>query len=452
MVLRLGAYEVDLGELQRRVRTDVRYLLGVVAAALLFLCACGWLLYPRRVPTTTVYVAGPAGITVQIAAGTLAGSGPHAVPAGQYRAQVTAPGFYPMTLALTLTAGVTTTLTPTLYPRPFFQEIAVGLPAAGIDAVYLEPTGAVRFQVVVTATSATTAAAMEPVLLAQWWQMTPDGRREHLLALDAGPAALSPDGRLAVARPTGLFVSSSAETPVTPVLTATADVAGLAWWGAELALLRVTPTGATVELVAPDAPSPTTQLVAVLPALPDIRFVQPSPAGRYLLLLVRGRGSDTLLVLDRAGRVTYLGDLPRSPLPLAYATWEREGVLLWAAPQSEPGGATTWPIRRLDLEREAAELLAAPAAVHGVWVEGGAVCYLDGDAQVRDIAGRARYTLTEIDTRGDFALWKAGNRAVLYNAPPVTGPTPTANAGAGAAVGRPTPAGRYWLLTWPEGE
>jgi hypothetical protein len=288
------------------------------------------------------------------------------------------------------------------------------------------------------------------VLLAQWWQMTADGRREHLLALENGPAALSTNGRLAVARPTGLFVTGGPGAPATLVITATADVAGLAWWGAELALLRVTPTGATVELLAPDAMSPTRQLVAVLPALPDARFVQPSPAGRYVLLLVRGRGSDTLLVLDRAGRVTYLGDLPRAPLPWAFAAWESEGVLLWTAPQSGPSGATTWPIRRLDLEHETAELLAAPAAVHGVWVEDGTVCYLDGGAQVRAADGRVRYTLTEVDARGDFALWKAGDYAVLYNALPAAGPTPTANTG--ATAGRATSVGRYWLLTWPQGE
>ena len=449
MVLRLGDYEVDLGELRRRIRTDARYLLGVAAGALLCLCVCGWLLYPRRVPTTTVYLAGPAGVTVQLATGTWAGAGPHAVPAGRYTAQVTAPGFYPATLALTLTTGVTTTLTPTLYPRPFFQEITVGLPAANIDAVHLEPTGAVRFQIVVTATSGTTAAA-EPVLLTQWWQMTADGRREHLLALENGPAALSTKGRLAVVRPTGLFVTGAPGVPVTPVLTATADVAGLAWWGAELALLRVTPTGATVELLAPDAISPTAQLVAVLPALPDARFVQPSPAGRYVLLLVRGRGSDTLLVLDRAGRVTYLGDLLRAPLPGALATWEREGVLLWTAPQSGPSGTTTWPIRRLDLERETDELLAAPAEVHGIWIENGAVCYLDGSAQVRGLDGQARYALTEVNTHGDFTLWRLGDYAVLYNALPATGPTPTANTGVAASGA--TPVSRYWLLTWPQGE
>lgn len=447
MTIRLRDWEIDLGELLRRVRTDVRYLLGVVAAALLVLCACGWLLYPRRVPTATVYLVGPGGLTLTAGPATFAGPGPHAVPAGRYDALVAAPGFYPATFAFTLTAGTTATLTPTLYPRPSFQEIAGGLPGTGVEAAILAPGGEVRFQVAVTATTASASGSPQPEVAYQWWKMAPDGRREHLLAPEGGPAAESADGRVAVVRPAGLFLADAGGNMSGPVVTPTADVAGVAWWGQDLLLLRATPTGAALELLTAGGVTPTLRYLTVLPALPDVRFVLPSPAGGYVLLLVRGRGSDTLLALDRAGRVTYLADLPVSPLPFAFVTWEREGVLLWTAPQGAPGGETFWPIYRLELGSGREEFLARPPTVRGLWVEEGAAYYLDGDARVCAADGRALYTMAEVDARGDFSLWRRGRYAVLYVVPPAPPPTPGPPGGRAPESARP--AGRYWLLAWP---
>ncbi len=446
--MRWRDWEFNAGELWRRVRSDVRYLLGAVAAALLLACACGWLVYPRGVPTAAVYLAGPTGLRVTAGRAVLSGPGPHAVPAGGCVALVEAPGYYPATLSLTLAAGVTTTLTPTLYPRPFFQEIAVGLPGAWVETAYLEAGGDVRFQVALTTTTASARGSTQPEVAYQSWRMAPDGRREHLLALESGPAALSADGRAAVVRPAGLFLANAAGETAGPLLTATADVAGVAWWGRDLALFRVTPTGAAVELLSPDGVTPTLRMLAVLPALPDARSTLPSPAGGYVLLLAPGRGSDTLLVLSRAGRSIYLADLPVSPLPFAFVAWESEGILLWTAPQSAPGGETAWPIRRLDLGRQTDELVAAPAAVHGLWVEGGAVYFLDEAARVRTAAGETLYTIAEVDAGGDFALWRRGRYAVLYAAPPA--PTTTPGPPGAPAPGIARPAGRYWLLAWPE--
>lgn len=448
MTIRWRDWEFDLGELGRRLRTDVRYRLGLGVAALLLVCACGWLVYPRRVPLATVYLEGPPGTVVTAGATTLAGPGPHALPAGHYAARVTAPGFYPATLALTLTAASTTTVTPRLYSQPFGQEITVALPAIGLDAVGLEPTGTVRFQVIITATSAAPTALPEAHPLIQWWQMTPAGQREHLLGLENGPAALSPAGRLAVVRPEGLFLAGAAEAG--PVLTATADIVNLAWWGPELLLLRTTPTGTALELLRPDPITPTRRYLTALPTWPDLRFVLPSPAGGYVLLLVRGAGSDTLLVLERTGRATYLADLPSAPLPLALVAWEREGVLLWAAPQANPQGATSWPIRRLDLGAARNELVATPPAVRGLWVEDGAAYYLDEAARVCAADGRALYTMSEVAGASDFSLWRRGRYAVLYVRP--AAPPPTPGRPGTAAPGITRPAGRYWLLTWPEGE
>lgn len=447
MTIRLRDWEIDLGELLRRMRTDVRYLLGVVAAALLVLCACGWLLYPRRVPTSTVYLAGPGGLTLTAGPATFAGPGPHAVPAGRYDALVAAPGFYPATLALTLTAGATTTLTPTLYPRPSFQEIAGGLPGSRVQAAGLTPNGEVRFQVAVSTTGATTGAASEPLVTTQWWKMSPAGRREHLLAPESGPAAESADGMVAVVRPAGLFLVDAGGNVSGPVVTPTADVAGVAWWGPDLLLLRATPTGGALELLALDGPAPTQRFLTMLPTLPDLRFVLDSPAGGYVLLLVRGPGSRTLLVLDRAGRLTYLADLPVTELPFACAAWESEGVLVWTAPQGGPRGETVWPIHRLDLGKEQDELLATPPAVHGLWVAEGTVYYLDDGARVRAADGRALYTITEVDARGDFSLWRRGRYAILYVVPPAPPPTPGPPGGRAPESARP--AGRYFLLAWP---
>ncbi len=438
MILRWRDYEIDLGELGWRLRADRRYLLAAALTGLLLLCACGWLFYPRSRPTATVYLVGPVGLTVTVGQETLAGAGPHTLPAGPLTAHVEANGYYPQDLALTLTPHTTTTLTATLFPRPAFQKIRADLPGAAVEAAWLTPSG-VRFATVVTATE-------EPQQTVQWWEMAPDGRREHLLALEAGPAARRErDGALAYLRPEGLFLGEGRL-----LITATANVSALAWWGDELLLFRALPTGIQVDRLDPTMGAPAGQSLAVLPSLPDSRYVLASPAGGFVVLAFPGPASTSLVVLDGSGRAGYLADLPAQPLPWAFLTWESEGVLLWTAPRVQPKGAITWPIYRLDLVAEQSTLLARPAEVHGLWVEGADVYYLDEQARVTSVQGEALYTIQEIAAQGEFSLWRQGGRALLWTMPP-RAPVSATPRGGGQPTTTVSRSDAYWLLSWPEG-
>lgn len=422
-------YELDLDELAWRMRHDSRYRLGILVVAglgLLLFAACGWLAWLRQPPTALLYIQAAEGTTLEVGGQRYGGPGPHLLPAGQVVAQVERPGCYPADLRLELAAGTTTTITPTLQPRPTFQEIAAGPGGSSIESVFLGPQE-VRLAVVLTQT-VPSAGSFEPVPAApavQWWRLAPDGRREHLLAMDAAapfPAAWNDrSGETAMVHPGGLFVASAGGGITGPLITGTADVQGLAWWGQALLLARALPAGVQLELLPYHATA--TQALAALPVQPDMDFILPSPTGRYALLLVGGPGR-TLLLLDRRGRSEYLADLPPSPLPWAFASWAGESILLWTAPQAGPDGTTTWPIYRLDLDTHESRLLDAPADVRGLWVEEGRPFYLDGQARVWAVGGAAPlYTIEEIDTGQEFALWRQGDRAVLYS-------------------------GRYWLLTW----
>ncbi len=442
MVFRWRDYEIDVGELGRRLRSDWRYMLGVALGTLLFLCACGWLFYPRHIPTATVYLAGPAGLTVTVDRETFSGAGPHALPAGASTAHVEAPGYYPRDLALTLTPNTTATLTATLYPRPVFQQVQADLPGTVVEAAFLTPAG-VRFATVLS----TTRELGNSQPLAQWWEIAPDGRREHLLELESGPAARRDrDGRIAYLRSEGLFLADGER-----LLTTTANVAALTWWGDDLLLFRSLPTGIQVDWLATTVPLSDSQYLAVLPALPDARYTLPSPGGQYLVLCLPGRASDSLVVLDRRGRASYLADLPAGPLPWAFLAWEQEAVLVWTAPQAQPGGETTWPIYRLDLAQAKSTLLGSPDKVHGLWLAGPEVYYLNEAAQVTPVDGAPLYTMQEIDPGGEFRLWRQGTRALLWTSPPPLPARPTPRGGA-ATPGPEPAADRYWLLSWPEGE
>lgn len=427
MVVRIRDWEIDIGELLRRIRSDWRYALAALGVLFLF-CACGWLVFvPRPVPHAAVVVVGPEDVVVHAGRETFSGPGPHRIPAGKISLRIEAAGYYPTGVELELSPNTTTTVTPTLYPRPEIREIA-GLPGSRVESVCLLD-GAVRFRTAVTSTVSTASspsggfwpapARTEERVEMLWWSMTPDGRKERILSLEGGPAA-EEGGRTALVRPEGLFLVEGGESRL--LYTNTSAVEGLAWWGEDLLLMRSVPTGVSLEVLG-DVPAVTatvtqTYFLALLPAAPDPYCFLESPD--RLVLRMPGGAADTFLALDVDGKVQYLTDISSSPLPWAFIA-AGDGSLVWAVPT--PSG---WAVYRLAGEKSV--LLAEVPDLHGLWTEGEEVFYLDGQGRARKISGEVLYAVEEIDPQKDFILWRKDGSAVLWN------------------------GGKYFLLSWPGGE
>ena len=201
-----------------------------------------------------------------------------------------------------------------------------------------------------------------------------------------------------------------------------AGIEGLSWWGDDLLLMRRVPTGVALELVSPETPgvtttvTPTVRFLALLPDLPD-PYCLPAPSDR-LALRLPGGATSAFLTLDAGGTVQYLTDIPASPLPWAFLSSD-EDDLVWATPA--PSG---WTVYRLSGGKS--DLLAEVRDLRGLWTEEGEVFYLDEEGRVRKISGEVLYVVEEIDTKKDFALWRRGKLAVLWN------------------------GGKYYLLSWED--